>query len=133
MYYVRISLFMKQFLFFYDHADVLQLSFSAKKSSSSCIMMFTMHAFTRKKREPKHELAKKGNCFDLLSDSAVWFHLMHFYGSIFVFSLSLLLLSWYFWVIVLCVELPRSLYSSFSFSLSFQKSVMNRNVYVCPK
>lgn len=89
------------------------------KSSSSCIMMFTMHAFTRKKREPKHELAKKGNCFDLLSDSAVWFHLMHFYGSIFVFFLSLSLsLSWYFWVIVLCVVLPLTL--PFSFSLSFQ-------------
>lgn len=63
--------------------------FGKSSSSCCCIMMFTMHAFYTKKARAKTRTRKKGNCFDLLSDSAVWFHLMHFYGSIFIFSLSL--------------------------------------------
>lgn len=64
---------------------------SKKKKDSSCFRM-CMHA--RKKREPKHERAKKGienwNCFDLLfsilpSGSIL---MQFFYGSIFLFLFS---------------------------------------------
>lgn len=75
------------------------------------------------KCKPKHERAKKRhrkqNCFDLLSDSTVWFHFNAFlWVDLFVSACSLSL-SLFFRVNVLCVALPRT--SLFSFSLSFQQ------------
>ena len=51
-----------------------------------------MHAFYTKKARAKTRTRKKRQLLWPTFSSAVWFHLMHFYGSIFVFlSLSLLL------------------------------------------
>lgn len=93
-----------------------------KKKDSSCFRM-CMHA--RKKREPKHERAKKGIENEIALTyffSAVWFHFNAFlWVDLLVSVFSSSFFSGYN---VLCGALPRS---SFSFSLSLSVSLTERS------